>query len=339
MKQKLSKTISLLGEFALIDNLTSRLPLDSSVVYGAGDDCAVLVKNKNLYELFTTDMSIEGVHFNIKKDNAQEVGYKAMARNISDIAAMGGIPRYALVAIGLPPEVSFSLVKKMFAGIKKCASHFSLNIVGGDVSKARKIIISISVSGEVEKKNLVTRCGARVGDILYVSGRLGGSILSKHLNFIPRVDEARFLTRHFSVTSMIDISDGLLQDLGHILKMSGVGCVIDLEKIPISRDAFKLSRNNKKRALNHALSDGEDYELLFTVSPKEAASLERKWRKRFNIRLTSVGSIVKAKGMFYQKGSHLNIFTPLEKTHGMVTTFNGRSSLKGFTKRKGYTHF
>ena len=317
MKRKQANAISFLGECALIERLTRRLPLDSSVVHGAGDDCAVLKKGKTRYKLLTTDMSVEDIHFTVKKIKPEAVGYKALARNISDIAAMGGMPRYAVIALGLPAKCSVAFVDKIFKGIRQCASLFSVYIVGGDVSQSKKIIIAISVIGEVKKKNCVTRSGARIGDIVFVTGTLGGSRVRKHCTFMPRVHEARFLTETGTITSMIDLSDGMVQDLNHILTMSGVGCVLNLENIPLSRDALTIAHHDRHKALTHALTDGEDFELLFTVSPRSAVTLQKKWQRRFSIPITPVGTIIKGKNIVYQKGTYRNVFI----------------------KKKGYTHF
>ena len=255
--------IAKLGEFGLIERFKKRIKTDASVVEGSGDDCAVLKYSKNFYQLFTCDMLVEGVDFR-HQENPYLIGRKAIAVSASDIAACAGIPRYCIISIGLPAKASVGFTDKIFQGMLDLANIYKINLVGGDLSSAKSLVIDASMLGIVEKKNLVLRSGARTGDIIFVSGPLGGSIKGKHLKFSPRVKEARFLVKNFKINSMIDISDGLAQDLSHILNSSTVGALIYEALIPVSRDA---------RNLSDALFMGEDFELLFTLSPKEAGRL------------------------------------------------------------------
>ncbi|MEW6170778.1 MAG: thiamine-phosphate kinase [Candidatus Omnitrophota bacterium] len=255
--------INVLGEFGLINKLTKKIKLDKTVFKGVGDDAAVLNFSKNKYLLVTSDMLIEDVHF-LKDVKPFYIGYKALACSISDIAAMGGLPRYAVISIGLPPNLELKFVQDIYKGILSLASKFKINIVGGDTNKSDKIIIDVSLMGFVEKNNLVLRSGAKKGDSIFVSGTLGGSIYGKHLKFIPRIKESRWLVINSKPTSMIDISDGLVSDLGHILEQSKVGAVIYEKLLPI---------NKKAKSLNEVLYMGEDYELLFTAEPKSAKKL------------------------------------------------------------------
>jgi thiamine-monophosphate kinase len=258
--------ISKLGEFGLIDRIKKSIKTDASVVKGPGDDCAVIKFSKDKYMLFTSDMIVEGVDFT-GKDRPYLVGRKAIAVSVSDIAACAGLPRYCLVSVGMPGSTSVDFIDKLIKGMFHFAKKYGINIVGGDLSRARQLTIDVSMLGIVEKKNLALRSGAKIGDIIFVTGKLGGSILGKHLRFTPRLKEARFLVKNFRVNSMIDISDGLTQDLGHILKESSSGAIIYEDLIPISKQA---------RNLNDALYWGEDFELLFTVSAYEAKKLYRK---------------------------------------------------------------
>ena len=258
--------ISKLGEFGLIDRIKKLIKTDASVVKGPGDDCAVIKFSKDKYMLFTSDMLVEGVDFT-GKDRPYLIGRKAIAVSVSDIAACAGLPRYCLVSVGLPKNTSVDFIDKLNKGMFHFAKKYGINIVGGDISRARQLTIDVSMLGIVEKKNLALRNGAKIGDIIFVTGKLGGSILGKHLRFTPRLKEARFLVKNFRVNSMIDISDGLTQDLGHILEESSAGAIIYEDLIPISKQA---------RNLNDALYWGEDFELLFTVSAYEAKKLYRK---------------------------------------------------------------
>jgi len=255
--------ISKLGEFGLIERIKKLITTDASVVKGPGDDCAVIRFNRTHYQLLTTDMLVEGVDFTLK-DNPGLVGRKALAVSLSDIAACGGIARYALIDIGLPLKTKWRFVQELLKGMTSLACEFKVDIVGGDISRAEKVILVSSVVGLVEKKNLVFRSGAKEGDAIVVSGSLGGSIRGRHLQFIPRLRQSRYLVENYKINAMIDISDGLAQDLGHILKASRVGAVIYKELIPLAKQA---------KDINEALFMGEDFELLFTLSFKEALRL------------------------------------------------------------------
>ena len=226
-------------------------------------------------------MIVEGVDFRAK-DDPFLIGRKALAVAVSDIAACAGIPRYCLVSLAMPRNTSLSKIDKIFEGMRQVANKYGINIVGGDLSRAKEIVIDVSLLGVVEKKNLVLRKGAKAKDIIFVSGPLGGSIFGKHLKFTPRLEEARFLVKNFKVNSMIDISDGLVQDLGNILRQSKVGAVIYEDLIPVSQDA---------RSLNDALYMGEDFELLFTLSRKEGEKLLKR-----NTRFYPIGEISAKKG-------------------------------------------
>jgi len=265
------KTVSDLGEFGLIERIKKSMRTDSSVVKGIGDDCAVLKLDAKRYALATSDMLVEGVDFT-PKDDAYLVGRKAIAASISDIAACAGIPRYCLVSLGLPAATRVGFTERLFAGMRAIAKNYDINIVGGDLSRARQLVIDVSMFGVVEKKRLALRSGAQYRDIIFVSGSLGGSIAGKHLKFSPRLKEAGFLARNFKLNSMIDISDGLVQDLTHILRESRVGAVLYEELIPLAKSAAGLS---------DALYSGEDFELLFTLPLKEARRLIRKKMKFF----------------------------------------------------------
>jgi thiamine-monophosphate kinase len=274
--------ITKLGEFGLIERFRKRIKTDSSVVKGSGDDCAVLKFSKDKYQLFSSDMLVEGVDF-YSQEKPYLIGRKALAVSLSDIAACAGIARHCVVSLGLPGNTSLKFVDQLFRGMLDLAKVYKVNIVGGDLSRSKKIIIDVSILGLVEKKNLVLRSGAKPGDIIFVTGSLGGSIKGKHLRFIPRVAEARFLVKHFKVNAMIDISDGLTQDLGHILEESKVGAIIYEDLIPLSKEA---------RNLEDTLYSGEDFELLFTLARKEAKKLCMQGLTAFKV----IGEISKNKG-------------------------------------------
>lgn len=268
-----------IGEFGLIKRFTKNIRLDRSVKKGPGDDCAVINFTKDKYMLLTCDMIVQGVDF-YPDENPYLIGRKALGVSISDIAACAGIPKYALVCVGLPNSLSVEFVDKLTQGMFDLAEKFKINIVGGDISKAPKLFIDTSIVGFVEKKYLVLRNKAKVGDIIFVTGSLGGSITAKHLKFLPRIKEARYLVKNFKINSMIDISDGLAADLGHILDSSGVGAVIWEKFIPVSPAACDL---------NDCLYGGEDFELLFTASRNEANRIS----KNKELKVRPIGEVVK----------------------------------------------
>jgi len=263
--------VSELGEFGLIKRFRKSIKTDASVIKGSGDDCAVLAFDKDNYQLFTCDMIVEGVDFTLK-DDASLIGRKALAISLSDIAGCGGIPRHCVVSLGMPKDTRVSFIDKLFGGLSRLAKEYKVNIVGGDISRAPRIVVDLSLLGLVEKKCLVLRNGARVNDLIFVTGAIGGASFGKHLSFTPRLKEARFLVENFKINSMIDISDGLAQDLRHLLEESRLGGIIFEGLVPLSARVSDFKT---------AVSEGEDFELLFTLSRSEAARLMGKRIKNF----------------------------------------------------------
>lgn len=290
-----------MNEFDLINRLTGSLPSNSSVVVGPGDDCAVLESGlPDRYLLFKTDAVVEGIHFTAEAA-PEQIGHKALARCLSDIAAMGGKATAALATIALPTKFKAEFVEKVYVGMNELAARHGVAIVGGETTTCpERMLISIAVLGEVNKKNCVLRSGAKDGDALFVTGELGGSRAGKHLDFEPRLLEAQWLTDHFSIHAMIDISDGLAGDLRHILRQSGAGAELLERAIPISRAAKLQARAESatKPPLLAALTDGEDFELLFTVAGKDAVPLLDRWKAGFpKLRLSCIGRITAARGL------------------------------------------
>lgn len=261
------QSLSKMGETALIEMFRRQTRVrDSSVILGIGDDTAVLRPPKQSELLFTTDMLIEGRHFRLKDATPFEIGRKAMAVNLSDIAAMGGRPMHAVAAVGLPTKLKISFVKELYRGMEETARKFGASLVGGDTNQSEILVLSVALLGETfASGKVVRRDGAKPGDVIFVTGLLGGSYASrKHLNFIPRLREAEFLVKKHRPTAMIDLSDGLSTDLARLIAASHVGAVLTEETLPVAV---------KKNGTKAALSDGEDFELLFTLPPKEAARL------------------------------------------------------------------
>ncbi|MFH2068710.1 MAG: thiamine-phosphate kinase [Candidatus Omnitrophota bacterium] len=250
------KSLKNIGEFGLINLLTKGFKPDKEVLVGVGDDCAVIKYRRNEYLLWTTDLLFSGVHFT-EDTSPYEIGWKALAISISDIAAMAGIPKYGLVFVGLPSKTTISYSREIYRGISELAGKYRVKIVGGDTNAFEKLVIGTTVLGIVEKKYLTLRSGAQPGDLICVSGPLGKGEKT-HLSFRPKIRQARRIKRSFSATAMIDISDGLLSDFTRIAEKSRVGGKIFLSQIPC------VSNIRPEKAL----TSGEEFELLFTVNPE-----------------------------------------------------------------------
>ncbi len=307
-----------MNEIELISKLTKSLPTNAWVVAGAGDDCAVLDSGQpNRYLLLKTDAVVEGIHF-LPETPAEQIGHKALARCLSDIAAMAGRPIAALVTIALPKKFDADHIKKIYDGISKLAERHGVAIVGGETTtNPERMLISVSLLGDVAKDKCLLRSGAKPGDAIFVSGELGGSLAAKHLEFEPRLAEARWLSDNFSIHSMIDLSDGLAMDLRHILHESKLGAELFAKCIPISRAARLRARaeSSAKPPLLAALTDGEDFELLFTASSRDAVPLLDGWKKQFAPqKLTCIGKITAAVGLKLRDESGLRTLS----SHGYV---------------------
>ena len=206
-----------------------------------------------------------------------------MMRTLSDFAAMSGIPEFALITLAAAGKKKASWVRELYRGLNRAAARFNVGIVGGETSEtAGPTVIVVNVAGFVERHRCVLRSGGKTNDDLFVTGKLGGSIRGRHLNFVPRIDEARWLTANFKVHAMMDLSDGLGADLPRLARASRLGFSIDQDALPVSRGC----------TVQQAISDGEDYELLFATSPRERGRLEKMWRKKFpKLALTRIGKL------------------------------------------------
>jgi thiamine-monophosphate kinase len=257
-----------MSEFAYIDWIRRHTPHDPRILIGPGDDTAALHWPSDKPLLFTTDMLLEGSCFRLAEAGPRRVGRKAMAVNLSDIAAMAGKPVAAVVSVGLPRTGGRALAEELYRGLREMADAFETALVGGDTNSwDGPPVISVAVLGEATERGPVRRSGARPGDWLFVTGPLGGSIRGKHLDFTPRVREALALHAAVPLRAMIDISDGLAADVAHLCDESRCGAVLNAQAVPISEDARLL--NDGRSPLEHALGDGEDFELAFAVSPED----------------------------------------------------------------------
>ncbi len=263
------------SEFDLIAMIRRRSAATPRVALGIGDDCALVRFTPGAEVLVTTDMLMDGRHFLLDRDPLPAIGRKCLGVNLSDIAAMAGRPIAAVVAVALPRDRAAEIGLGLHAGIEEMAREFGISLVGGDTNAwDGPLVVSVTLLGEATARGPVLRAGARADDVILVTGPLGGSRLGRHLDPRPRVAEALALRAAADLHAMIDLSDGLASDLPHILVESGgLGAVLDSGAIPIHPDAQTLSARDGIPPLDHALGDGEDFELCLTVSPDVADRL------------------------------------------------------------------
>lgn len=321
------------GEFGLIDLIKENTVVDSgSVVVGIGDDAAAYVPDRDKLELLTTDMLVESVHFDLSKTTPWQLGYKAVAVNLSDIAAMGGRPRQAVVSLGLPPHFTVEFVVGLYQGMKEICREFAVNIVGGDtVSSPHGLVLNVAVVGDVAPAGLLRRSGAKAGDLVVVTGSLGNSAAGLDLLFSRGWEECHFawplVTAHLTprpqvvvgrqlaawgATSADDVSDGLASEAHELARASGLGIRLMADSIPLTPELKQAAAMFGKAPLDYALFGGEDFQLVFTIGPEKFAQLPQ------NAPLTVVGEVTAA-------------------GQGVVLTDGaGRSSV---LEPKGYNHF
>lgn len=272
------RSLAALGEDGLLRLLTRRWRHGPTVQTGVGDDCAVLEgRGKAHTLLFKTDSVVEGVHFS-PETPGRLVGRKALGRALSDVAAMGGRPLYALIALALPSSTTPAVAQEIYRGIEGLARRSAVDLVGGELSRGRQIVLTIALIGETAGYPPVLRSGACPGEGLYVTGSLGGSLGSgRHLRFPPRLAEGEWLAKGRWASSLMDVSDGLASDLPRLARASDVDWSLEEGRVPRRRGC----------SLEQALCDGEDYELLFTVEPDRESALRKEWP--FSTRLTRIG--------------------------------------------------
>ncbi|MDR4509244.1 MAG: thiamine-phosphate kinase [Candidatus Brocadiaceae bacterium] len=260
-----------MAELAFIQKIRRRQKKRRDIVLGIGDDCAALDVSSDKLCIITADMLVNGTHFDLKKCTPQQAGRKAIACSVSDVAAMGCRATFAVVSICFPHNATNTFATKLYEGIWSMTNKYNIEIVGGDIISGNcPLCINVTMLGRDDGLKPIRRSGARTGDMILVTGTLGGSLLGKHLSFEPLLEEGIFLNKHYTIHAMIDISDGLAADLNHILQESHGGAILYEDKIPLSKAAVKLSKITGKTPLDHALFDGEDYELLFVVSKNQA---------------------------------------------------------------------
>lgn len=298
-----------IGEFGFIRRIKKKFPPSPGVPVGIGDDAAALLPSGHKYTLLTTDSLLENVHFDFSFSSFYQIGYKAVSVNISDIAAMGGTPRYFLISLGLNQGVNVGDLDHLYRVIQKGAKDSEIELIGGNTTLSKApCFISLTMVGEVARKEVVKRSGAKVGDALYVTGTLGGAsagldnlkkgnapklfpqLVRQYQMPQGRWREGRHLAKQAIPSAMIDLSDGLAADLNHLVEESGVGAELDLKAIPTTPSLRRYAVQSGRSALDYALHGGEDYELLFSVPPGKIGKLEGLLQRRL-IRATRIGSI------------------------------------------------
>lgn len=289
MAAHFNKTVGSIGEEQLIRQIRRWLgPACPPSPAGIGDDCALLPAIKGR-TLITVDPVIRGKHFDDATPPGQ-VAAKLLRRNLSDIAAMGGTPRHAVVALAAPTDTSIDWVRSFYQSLGREAVRFGVSIVGGDCTEIdTNLAAFLTLTGAAPKRPLL-RSGGRPGDLIFVTGNLGGSLLGRHARFMPRLEEGQWLARQISVHAAIDLSDGLGKDLPCLVP-ENCAASIDSRNIPISSAARKMASQTGRDPIDHAINDGEDYELLFVVAAAAAKKIEQGWKRRFSTRLSCVGQL------------------------------------------------
>ncbi len=313
------KTIEDLGEFGFIRSIMKGcLHSPEGVIQGIGDDCAVLGPHNGKALLFTTDLLIEDRHFLLAKTSPFELGWKAIAVNLSDIAAMGGRANHAFVSLAIPSRTGVAFLNGLYDGMKDLCHRFGANLLGGDTSSSPGgLFINVAVMGEIAVEAVLYRKGASPGDLIYVTGSLGGSaaglkllkgvlsgpeelrksLVALHNRPEPRLLAGRLIAESRAASAMIDVSDGLLADLNHICEASHAGARIFMEQLPVSRELAFLCRDQKMDPRELALHGGEDYELLFTVPREKRQIIEGVMEEKGVCPITRVGEMTKGKGI------------------------------------------
>ncbi len=307
--------LSDIGEFGFIERFSKEFrSLEGDGVVGIGDDCAVIEKNGNESLVVTTDLLIENVHFLKEVISPFELGYKSLAVNLSDIAAMGADPVGSFLSLGIPKETDLDWLDAFFDGYRELSAGETCPLLGGDTTGSDKIVVNIAVLGSAERGRIKFRSTAREGDRICLIDNLGDSagglrvildklergeaeqyLVKRHHMPRPMVAEGRWLSRQEGVRAMIDISDGIASDLGHILKASGKCASIDLDAVPVSAQLKEVSARHGWDAMELALSGGEDYSLLFTVDERHGEKIRAGFEREFGRPLHTIGHIVQGK--------------------------------------------
>lgn len=332
-----------LGEINLIKRLQSRLKYHpKQVIQGIGDDCAIYATSPGTHQIISTDALVENVHFNLQTHPPEKLGIKSLAVNVSDIAATGGIPRIAVITLGLPRNFSVAFLDRFYSGLNQASELYQVAWVGGDtVASPKHFFINVTILGEVKKNRFFTRQGARAGDKIFVTGTLGDAslglkilqsgtkkkwngsaasrkkLVERHLAPTARIVESNELVKsRLKVTAMIDVSDGLAQDLNQLLTANGVAATLQKNRLPASRQGTGFCRKNSLNPLKYILYGGEDYELLFTLKAEDVYTLRESFDE-FGSPVTQIGEIRQGRGitLIDEHGRRETLSEPLGFNH------------------------
>ncbi len=304
-------------EAELIDWLAERLPPHRLLRLGVGDDAAVLDLALAPDCVVTVDMVNEGVDFRLGEIDARRAGHKALGVNLSDLAAMAARPLAVVIALALPREGALPLAQQLYEGMLPLAERFDVALAGGDTNIwDGPLAISITALGQITAQGPLRRAGARRGDKILVTGSFGGSILGRHLDVEPRIEEALLLHERYHLHAGMDVSDGLALDLSRLARASGCGAVLDLSAVPVAAAAVELAQQLRdgRSALDHALGDGEDFELLLAVPPDEAERLVRE--QPLGVPVTCIGEFVVEAGLWQHGAQGRRPLEPTGYQHG-----------------------
>jgi thiamine-monophosphate kinase len=308
-------TVSSLGERAIIDRITSRLAMPPWVVVGPGDDAAVIKPARGAFDVLTTDALVDGIHFDLRFVPPDAVGYRALAVNLSDLAAMGAEPRAALLSLLVPDDLDVGTIDGLIDGLLTLASYYRVALIGGNISRTTgPLTIDVTATGSVRPRRVLTRAGARPGDDVYVTGALGsaatglellkaggttdsshGPCVERYLRPEPRVRAGLLLGRNRAASSCMDLSDGLGDAVHQIAEASGVGITIDAGALPVTDEVRGWHRENCRDLLQTVMSAGDDYELLFTSRPSQRGRFRSVCKQIGDLPITKIGAVTKAR--------------------------------------------
>ncbi|MDY6844422.1 MAG: thiamine-phosphate kinase [Thermodesulfobacteriota bacterium] len=319
-----NKTLETIGEFGVIDIFKSQQKVHTSkVITGIGDDCAVFKTDTESCSLITTDMLVEEVHFTLDTTSSYLLGKKSLSVNLSDIAAMGGIPTFAFLTLAVSRDTHVEYLETFAQGFYNVAQKWDVQLLGGDtVASPSFLIINVTLFGEVRREELLLRSRAQPGDVIFVSGYLGDSkagltllrscdyhekdeypeLVAAHLDPVPQIDMGRVLAQTHTVNGVIDISDGVVSDLGHICDESKVGGIIDISKLPISKGCKMFATKKGMMPYEFALYGGEDYQLLFTVPQEKKERIEEIVEYKCGKKIYDIGTIIEGSGVHIKEG-------------------------------------
>lgn len=313
-------TVADIGERALIAHIKARVSMPSWVVIGPGDDAAVIEPERGTFDVLTTDAQVDGVHFDRRFVPADAIGHRALAVNLSDLAAMGAVPRAALLSLALPPSLDVHDFEALIDGVLRLAATHRVTLIGGNITQTPgPMTVDITAIGSVRRRRILTRSGAKPGDDVYVTGALGEAAtglqrlqaasawpadgcVGRYLRPLPRVRAGMLLGRNRAASSCMDVSDGLADCVRQVAEASGVGITLDATAIPVPAEVREAQQQRGRDSLETALAGGDDYELFFTVRPAHRGRLRAVRQQLGELPLTRIGVVTKGRELLLRDG-------------------------------------